>query len=162
MRAERKIGQLLKETAATGERRNASEGRPTEASTDARLSDWGISWDQSSKWQRVGSLPDDEFEAALADGVSTSDLVEAAKIKERGGPVEAPEARVSSEALWLWGELERMERERLLGRYSERSFSRRRASAAASAAASCARARAASSGSHRGGSDHGVAPRTGS
>jgi hypothetical protein len=31
---------------------------------------------QASDWQRVASLPDDEFEAALAQGASTSDMVE--------------------------------------------------------------------------------------
>jgi hypothetical protein len=76
MRAERRVGHLPKETAATNERRNASKGRPTEASSDTRLSDWGISWDQSSKWQRVASLSDNEFEAALNDGASISDVVE--------------------------------------------------------------------------------------
>jgi hypothetical protein len=116
MRAERRVGQLLRETASAGEGRNASEGRPTEASSDTRLSDWGVSWDQSSRSQRVASLSDDHNGAPQAlvgcheNGASTSDLIEMTKIKECGGRVEVPATPVPGAARCLWCEPQRMER----------------------------------------------------
>jgi N6-adenosine-specific RNA methylase IME4 len=56
--AQRKAGRMLAEM----DRHRAEDGRPTKASTDTRLSDLGISWDQSSKWQRIGALPDAAYE----------------------------------------------------------------------------------------------------
>jgi hypothetical protein len=107
MRAERRVGQLLKETdRATGggdQRSEHPSGRTTP--DQPKLAEYGLTRDQSSKWQYVASLPDNEFESALNDGASTSDMVEMAKIKERGGPVEAPSTPVSTKALRLWGEL---------------------------------------------------------
>ncbi len=47
IRAERKTGSLLKDSTKTG--------RPEKRSPDTTLSDMGISKDQSSKWQKLGS-----------------------------------------------------------------------------------------------------------
>lgn len=69
--------------AANGERRSSSEGRRTKASNETRLSDYGISCDQSSNWQRVADLSDDEFETAPAQDVSASHMVEMAKEQQR-------------------------------------------------------------------------------
>jgi hypothetical protein len=60
LRAERKAGQLLRDM-------EKLKGRPQKASTDTRLSDVGVSYDQSSKWQKLADVPDDSFEAALTD-----------------------------------------------------------------------------------------------
>jgi hypothetical protein len=68
---------------ANGERRSTSEGRRTKALDETRLSDYGISYDQSSNWQRIADLSDDEFEMALAQDVSTSHMVEMAKEQPR-------------------------------------------------------------------------------
>jgi hypothetical protein len=82
MRAERRVGQLLKETErATGSPGNQYTG-PVERDDGSTkpLGELGISRDQSSRWQRVASLTEDEFEAALQDCASTSDMVEAATL----------------------------------------------------------------------------------
>jgi hypothetical protein len=110
-RAERKVGQGLKEMAEAGERQGSGgDRRSSSPDTRMKLGDYGISWDQSSDWQRVASLSEDEFETALAQDASTSNMVEMAKVQERGGPVEPPATPVGQDALWLWGELDRMER----------------------------------------------------
>jgi hypothetical protein len=59
LRAERKAGQLL---AAM----SLKPGRPAKSSTATRISDLQISEDQSSKWQQLAAVPDEQFEAALA------------------------------------------------------------------------------------------------
>lgn len=64
MRAERRAGHLLKDMKVTGQRVSSENGRPTEASTRARLSDLGITRDQSSKWQALAEVPEHQFESA--------------------------------------------------------------------------------------------------
>jgi hypothetical protein len=90
MRAERRAGQLLKETVRAVARGSNQYGSVARDDTSSRrIEDFGLTRDQSSKWQYVASLSDEEFEAGLEAGASTSDMVEMARIKERGGPVEA-------------------------------------------------------------------------
>jgi hypothetical protein len=63
LRAERKAGQLLAKT------RKAKAGRPPKGKSivrDDRLRDQGISLDQSSNWQKLGKVPQADFDAALA------------------------------------------------------------------------------------------------
>lgn len=59
VRAERKAGEMLAEMPKIN-------GRPQKASTDTRLSDLGISYDQSSRWQKLAAVPEDKFEQAVA------------------------------------------------------------------------------------------------
>jgi hypothetical protein len=109
-RAERKVGQGLKEMAATGERHSGrGDQKSASRAPIPKLSDWGISLDQSSDWQRVAGLSDEEFEAALAQDASTSNMVELAKNKEN--PARTTVTPVADEALWLWGRLRDFERE---------------------------------------------------
>jgi hypothetical protein len=54
LRAERRTGQLLREQAAKSER---PKGRPEKDSEAPRLSDLGISFDQSSQWQKLAPDP---------------------------------------------------------------------------------------------------------
>jgi len=64
--AERRAGQLLVDMHGTGQRRTKERGRPTKVSSATTLSKLGITRDQSSKWQRLAMLIDDEsFERAL-------------------------------------------------------------------------------------------------
>ena len=51
IRAARKAGELLKVMAETGERHNASDGRPGKVSGAPTLSDLGVTPNQSSRWQ---------------------------------------------------------------------------------------------------------------
>ncbi|MGD0073341.1 MAG: MT-A70 family methyltransferase [Candidatus Binataceae bacterium] len=74
LRAERKAGQLLAEMKRTGER-DAGEGGDRKSRSQAdtvKLSDIGISKNQSSRWQKLGALADDKFEAALGKGKPTT------------------------------------------------------------------------------------------
>jgi hypothetical protein len=94
-RAERKAGQLLNETkraqgsAQPGVGRRGASAMPS--GEPRTLADDGISYDQSSNWQKVAVLSDYEFEAALAQGASTSNLVEMAKFSEqKKAKAEAP------------------------------------------------------------------------
>lgn len=69
LRAERKAGQLLKameKNKGGGDPHKPKEHRSTDT-TSATLLDLGVSKDQSSKWQRLADVPDDEFDAALGD-----------------------------------------------------------------------------------------------
>jgi hypothetical protein len=101
LRAERKAGQLLAQI-------DKLKGRPGKASDVTRLSDLGISHDQSSQWQRLAAVPQPEFEAALAgpEKPTTNGIIHAAF-----PPKPKP---VSSEALWLWGRLRDFEADGLL------------------------------------------------
>jgi hypothetical protein len=56
LRAERRAGELLSSMKQCGERADAKNGRPKEASTETRLSDLGITPNQSSKWQKLAVI----------------------------------------------------------------------------------------------------------
>jgi hypothetical protein len=43
------------------------DGRPKKASTDAGLSDVGISYDQFSRWQKLAAVPEEIFERQMQD-----------------------------------------------------------------------------------------------
>jgi hypothetical protein len=52
---------------AVAEREAEGDGRPKKASTDTRLSDVGISYDQSSPRQKLAAVPEEIFEHAVQD-----------------------------------------------------------------------------------------------
>lgn len=97
LRAERKAGQLLATTVKRGQPRK-------ETSCDTRLKSLGISEDQSSKWQKLGAVPQREFDTALqeADRPTTAGIIRATA-EPKANPV-------SGDALWLWGRLRDFER----------------------------------------------------
>jgi len=69
LRAERRVGQLLKEremakgSAQPGVGRKGANGMRSQPVT--ALSDLGISKNQSSRWQKLASIPDRDFEASF-------------------------------------------------------------------------------------------------
>jgi hypothetical protein len=62
LRAERKAGQLLTEMADRGERDPGGRGK-IELRPATQLSDLGVSKTQSSRWQKLGAMDDEAFEA---------------------------------------------------------------------------------------------------
>lgn len=68
VRAERKAGQMLaemdKNTGAMGSGSNQHEVRSLDV-TAPKLADLGISKNQSSRWQKLAAVPEDQFEQAI-------------------------------------------------------------------------------------------------
>src|SRR5262245_14354237 len=104
LRAERKAGQLLSENEkAVGARGNpGGQGAKIVRSpedTAQTLNDLGISKKQSSQWQKLGAMPQEEFDLAVGTSVkppTTKGVLRAAEPEE-------PRRAVSDEAVWLWG-----------------------------------------------------------
>ena len=62
LRAERRAGELLKETPkAKGNQYSAN----SQAVSEQKLSDMGITYNQSSKWQKIANIPEEKFENYL-------------------------------------------------------------------------------------------------
>lgn len=103
LRAERKAGQLL---AKTEKAKGAATKRG--APEVPRLNGLGISKKQSSAWQKLGAVPQREFDLALkdADKPTTNGIIRATS--------EPKPTRVTREALWLWGRLRDFDRDGLL------------------------------------------------
>jgi hypothetical protein len=110
LRAERRTGEMLRETADSGQRRVAASGRPAKAcSVDQafkKLKDFGISEHQSSDWQKLAAIPEPEFERRIRSASGEPKTMTTATILKppsvpRPVPWEA-EARVWSGVLgWL-------------------------------------------------------------
>ncbi len=66
VRAERRLGDILRAMAENGERQRRGDTRPGIESSAARLSDLGIPRDRASRAMQLAEVPDSEFEAALS------------------------------------------------------------------------------------------------
>lgn len=75
VRAERKCGEMLKQTAANGDR---ATGRPEKVSQPTTLSDLGLTRDESSRYQKLAAMPEEHFETAIATAQATSGQVSTA------------------------------------------------------------------------------------
>ena len=109
LRAERKAGQLL---ADMEKAKGGGDQRSDHRCHDVRggpapLADLGISHKQSSDWQKLADVPDDDFESALHTERPTTNGIIAAHSEPR-------QATCDRRALWLWGRLLDFEREGLL------------------------------------------------
>lgn len=104
LRAERKAGQLLKET----DRAEGNRGPVSTGTTPPTLTDMGISRDQSSRWQKLADVPEDEFEATLAapKKPSTNGIIREHR--------ESEQKPMDPKALWVWGRLRDFERDGVL------------------------------------------------
>lgn len=103
LRAERRAGQLSAklERSNPGSRKKDLGGSPPPKSKV--LKDAGISKDQGKQWERLAAVPDEKFDAALAD--RTMMPTTAGIIRANADPPKRKITPVSTEALWLWGML---------------------------------------------------------
>ena len=69
LRAEIRAGELLKTTARAkpGQAGGGTDGRGVRPSVAPKLSDFGISKEQSSQWQKLAAIPEKEREAYIAE-----------------------------------------------------------------------------------------------
>ena len=107
LRAERRAGVLLRqmEKAKGGEQYhstpNTVSGVPSKT-----LSDLGVSYKQSSDWQKLADVAEEDFETALSapEKPTTHGIIESVR----------PKPQMDERALWLWGRLLDFERQHIL------------------------------------------------
>jgi len=101
LRSERKAGQLLKKMEKAKGR--AAPTRSRRVTATKTLKELGITKNQSSRWQALAGVPQEDFEAALGgdEKPSTSGII--------AKPKQMPDT-----SLWLWGRLRDFERDGLL------------------------------------------------
>lgn len=105
LRAERKWGEMYsqsqKAVGATGNKSNQyqKEVRSYEATTPT-LADMNVSKDQSSTWQKLAEIPEDEYEELLETNVRAPTA--SSILKARAPAPEPP--RISQSAVFLYGE----------------------------------------------------------
>jgi hypothetical protein len=119
IRAERRAGQLLKETREAGQRAvpgdnaGAHRGHPKRSSSSAStLADLKISYDQSSKWQQLAEVPEEVFERAVTERPikpTTEGIIAANRPHEEIKPF-----RINVKALAMWGRLRDFEKDGIL------------------------------------------------
>jgi len=112
VRAERKAGALLADMEKAKGAREPGTNRGTTRSrndTASTLDALGISKGQSSRWQRLAAISDDQFESAI----SGSDKPSTTGVLRKSGD---SETAMDSDALWLWGRLRDFERRDIFSR----------------------------------------------
>ena len=111
LRAERRVGELLKDLArAPGQRSDLVTASDEVASPYAdALATNGMTRQSAHRYQALANIPKDEFDAALAgpEKASTNGVLARTKLHEAG----RPPPRVSDVALWLGGRLRDFERD---------------------------------------------------
>ena len=80
VRAERRCGEMLRGSAATGQRDRGAGGDRKSQSHDAtvKLSDLGITRDQSSRYKKLAAMPEEHFETAVDTAKATAGAVTSA------------------------------------------------------------------------------------
>jgi hypothetical protein len=116
IRAERRAGELLRDMPrATGGQPYQSRATTGSEPPVKTIADLGISRDQSSCWQKLAAVPDEEFEAGMANPVALpSAAIIIAAHEARNRPQAPPSKPVDARALWLWGILLDFERDGIL------------------------------------------------
>jgi hypothetical protein len=108
LRAEIKAGELLKtvERAKPGQAGGGTDGRGVRPSVKPKLSDLGVTKEQSSQWQRLADVPETEREAYIAAEPyipTANGLLARHEAKTR--TIEAQQPPVNTDATWVWGRL---------------------------------------------------------
>jgi len=111
LRAERRLGELLREmekakgSAQPGVGRAGMPSQADRALGETTLAGLGISYNESSRAQRLADVPECLFEQELRTGSmpSASGIIAASR--------EKPKNVVDDGALWLWGRLQDFQRE---------------------------------------------------
>ena len=87
LRAERRAGELLKETPKAKGNQYSANSQPV---SEQKLSDMGITYNQSSKWQKIANIPKEKFENYLEveKELSTSGAIRVARQIERQEKIE--------------------------------------------------------------------------
>jgi len=132
LRAERKAGALLRErekakgAAGNPGGRGATIVRSDDPTAQPTLRDLGISKQQSSDWQRLADVPQDQFEAALADTTrrpTTVGIIRGAAERPAASippghvqPFSPAPTRVDDDATWICGRLRDFNRDGLLNK----------------------------------------------
>jgi hypothetical protein len=127
LRAERRVGELLKDLARApagdrkSERSVSADGTLIEPSPYGEtLAANGMSRQQAHRFQALAEVPQEEFDLALASGPATTAGIHARdRLRNAGEP---DLATVTNKALWLWGRLRDFERERYLAEDPEVLF----------------------------------------
>jgi hypothetical protein len=114
IRAERRAGEMLavmeKAKAAPGNQHTGKLDPSPEGSGPKTLSEIGITHKQSSNWQRLAAVPQEQFDRAFdtTKKPTTSGIINASR---------APKAKPSKEreaALYVWGRVREFDREHIL------------------------------------------------
>lgn len=102
VRAERKAGEMLRQSAESGDRATSKTGNPDlQVSKPATLEEIGITRDQSSRWQSLASMSDTHFETAVATAKqSAGEVTTAFMLREakRGKPTAKPKTGAKADA----------------------------------------------------------------
>lgn len=102
VRAERRCGELLLELEkAKGGQPYQSNGT-TSSEPPKTLSEMGLTKDQSSKFQQLARVPEDEFESSMNNPAAKPSTKRILKKPQPQPP------RMDGDALWLWGTLRDM------------------------------------------------------
>jgi hypothetical protein len=132
LRAERRVGELLKELARAetpnpqgiggkSAKIDTSAHRTQQSPYAAALHDQGISRQAAHRFQNLAAIPQEDFERALSgpEKVSTSSVLRAAPAPRPAPPTPA----VSDDALWVWGRLRDFENRGLFNADARRLLS---------------------------------------
>ena len=104
LRAERRAGELLKEIPKAKGAAEKGWNKTVSQATTA-LSNMGISRDQSSKWQKIASIPEDKFENFLSvqKELSTAGVLKVAKTEQRENEIQKQKDNIKNDNYAIHG-----------------------------------------------------------
>jgi hypothetical protein len=87
VRAERRCGEMLRDSAANGQR--ATAGKPANGDSVTRLRDLGLSAKQSERFQKLAAMPAEHFETAVETAKATAGAVTSAHMMRLADELQA-------------------------------------------------------------------------